>query len=231
MTELSVDTSLFRAYSEARRQFLRTLGCNESCRDPLSEFAERLVCQQLGGTLANSRVQKGYDLTTTDGRRVQVKYLANPTGGWRNEHPVIFSDDMDDYAVVFFEGLDVRAILIFQRETLGEVCATLKKRHPNQERVLLLTQANFITLVSRSEEFERFGVRSLPPTWGSRLTSRRVPRLWRRRPPDGGLRRRSTGSAAPNPWHPASTPLSMLIGRWSGPPSLVATLSRKTGDD
>lgn len=167
MAELSVDTSHFRAYSEARRQFLRTLGCDESCRDPLSEFAERLVCQQLGGTLANSRVQKGYDLTTPDGRRVQVKYLANPAGGWRNEHPVIFSEDMDDYAVVFFEGLDVRVIIVFQRETLGEVCAALRKRHPNQERVLLLTQANLNTLVGRAEEFEQFGVRCFIPRRGA----------------------------------------------------------------
>ena len=82
MAELSVDTSLYRTYSEARRQFLRTLGCDDSCRDPLSEFAERLVNQQLGGTLATSRVQKGYDLETPDGRRVQVKYLANPPGIW-----------------------------------------------------------------------------------------------------------------------------------------------------
>ena len=122
MPELSVDTSLYRTYSEARRQFLRTLGCDDSCRDPLSEFAERLVCQQLGGTLATSRVQKGYDLITPDGRRVQVKYLANPSGPWRNGHAVAFNDQMDDYAVVFFEGLDVRAILLFRRETLAGVC-------------------------------------------------------------------------------------------------------------
>src|SRR6266446_4507418 len=100
MPELSVDTSLFRAYSEARRQFLRTIGCDDSCRDPLSEFAERLVCQQLGGALADSRVQKGYDLITADERRVQVKYLANPVGAWRNGHAVILSEEMDDYAVV-----------------------------------------------------------------------------------------------------------------------------------
>src|SRR5437764_6855463 len=99
MAELSVDTSLFRAYSEARRQFLRAIGCEDSCRDPLAEFAERLVCQQLGGTLASSRVQKGHDLVTPDGRRVQVKYLANPTGTWRNGHFVDLPGGVDDYAV------------------------------------------------------------------------------------------------------------------------------------
>lgn len=158
MPALSVDTSLYRAYSEARRQFLRTLGCDDSCRDPLSEFAERLANQQLGGTLATSRVQQGYDLVTPDGRRVQVKYLANPPGVWRNGHAVSFSGEVDDYAVVFFEGFDVRAIILFRRETLAGVCAALKKRHPEQDRVLQLGQANFKKIVSDPEAFEAHGV-------------------------------------------------------------------------
>jgi len=156
---LSVDTSLFAAYAEARRQFLRALGCDESCRDPFSEFAERLVCQQLGGRLADSRVQKGYDLTTPDGRRVQVKYLANPPGAWRNEHVVSFNGETDDYALVFFEGFDVLGMVVFPRETIAAVCATLKKRHPNQENVLQLTRANFKSIIGRVEEFERLGIR------------------------------------------------------------------------
>ena len=164
MPELSVDTSLYRAYSEARRQFLQTLGCDDSCRDPLSEFAERLVRQQLGGTLATSRVQKGYDLVTPDGRRVQVKYLANPPGRWRNGHPVVFTNEMDDYAVVFFEALDVRAIILFRRETLSGVCEALKKRHPNQDRVLHVYQADFNKLIHNPEAFEAHGVTCfLPP--------------------------------------------------------------------
>ena len=163
MAELSVDTSLYRAYSEARRQFLRTLGCDDSCRDPLSEFAERLVNQQLGGTLATSRVQKGYDLVTPDGRRVQVKYLANPSGIWRNGHAVVFSGETDDYAVVFFEGFDVRAIILFRRESLAGVCAALKKRHPDQERVLQLGQANFNKIVGNPGAFEEYGVTCFLP--------------------------------------------------------------------
>jgi len=163
MPELSVDTSLFRAYSEARRQFLKTLGCHDSYRDPLSEFAERLVCQQLGGTMAGSRVQKGYDLVTPDGRRVQVKYLANPSGPWRNGHAVMFSGEMDDYAVVFFEGPEVRAIIVFRRETLGSVCLELKKRHPNQDSVLQLTQADFNKLILDQKLFAKLGVSCFVP--------------------------------------------------------------------
>ena len=162
MSDLAVDTSLYGAYSEARRQFLRAIGCDDSCRDPLSEFAERLVCQQLNGTLASSRVQKGYDLVTPDDRRVQVKYLANPTGTWRNGHLVDFSGGVDDYAVVFFVGLDIRAIIVFRRETIAEVCAALKKRHPNQDRTLQLGQADFNKIISNPEVFERLAACFLP---------------------------------------------------------------------
>jgi hypothetical protein len=163
MPELSVDTSLLRTYSEARRQFLRSIGCNDSCRDPLSEFAERLVCQQLNGTLANSRVQKGHDLVTPEGRRLQVKYLANPMGRWRNEHVVTFSDELDDYAIVFYEGLEVRAIIVFRRETLGAVCAALQKRHGGQERTLQLTQVDFNRLIGAPEKFEKYSVSCFVP--------------------------------------------------------------------
>jgi hypothetical protein len=163
MTELSFDTTFFEAYSNARRQFLRAIGCDDSCRDPLAEFAERLVYRQIGGTLADSRVQKGYDLVCPYGRQVQVKYLASPLGRWRNEHTVAFSDETNDYALVVFEGFDVRGILIFRRETLGDVCAALKKRHPNPESVLQFTQANFNHILSRPAEFELLGVRVFLP--------------------------------------------------------------------
>jgi hypothetical protein len=159
MAELSVDTALFLAYSNARRQFLQSIGCEDSCRDPLAEFAERLVHQQLGGTLADSRVQKGFDLICPSGRRVQVKYLANPLGRWRNEHIIAFSDETDDYALLILEAFDIRALLVFRRETLGHVCAALKKKHPNQAEVLQFTQVNFNQIISRSDEFERLGVR------------------------------------------------------------------------
>ena len=167
MAELSVDTSLFRTYCEARRQFLRALGCDDSCRDPLSEFAERLVRDQLAGTLASSRVQKGHDLITPDGRRVQVKYLANPSGAWRNGHTVDFGGGMDDYAVVFFEGLGIRAILLFRRETIGSVCALLKKRHLNQDRTLQLGQVDFNKIVGNARLFEAIGVSCYLPKAGT----------------------------------------------------------------
>lgn len=158
MPHQSVDISSYQIYAEARRQFLRTLGCDDSCRDPLSEFAERLVNQQLDGTLASSRVQEGYDLVTPNGRRVQVKSLANPSGTWRNGHTLVFSDNIDDYAVVFFEDLEVRAIIVFCRETLSQVCAALKKRHANQDKTLHIYQANLNTILANPTAFAALGV-------------------------------------------------------------------------
>ncbi|MEX2093285.1 MAG: hypothetical protein WD971_11445 [Pirellulales bacterium] len=65
--------------------------------------------------------------------------------------------------MVFFEGLEVRAIVIFARETLCDVCAVLKKKHPNQDKVLLFTQANFNQLLAYPEHFEALGVKSFIP--------------------------------------------------------------------
>ena len=73
----------FSAYRQARLDLLETLGMAGSFRDPLSEFAEVLVARLLDGTLADNRVQKGWDVLLQDGTRVQVKYVANPSeGGW-----------------------------------------------------------------------------------------------------------------------------------------------------
>ena len=158
MPKFSDDISIFHAYRDARRQFLHAIGCDTSCRDPLSEFSERLVCQLLNGTLATSRVQKGYDLITQDGNRVQVKYLANPSGRWRNEHTIVFAPETDRYALVFFEDFEVEAVLIFPRERLSEACFALKKRHPDQENKLQFTQVNYRSIVNNVADFEKLGV-------------------------------------------------------------------------
>jgi hypothetical protein len=74
-------------YRPARKALLATLGLSASNRDPLAEFGEQLVHDLLGGVLAQSRAQAGHDLVQVDGRKVQVRYLANPSSGpWVNEH-------------------------------------------------------------------------------------------------------------------------------------------------
>ena len=152
-----------REYVQARKCFLVNISSSHSCRDPLTEFSEWAVCKLLQGTPAESRVQRGYDLTAPDGRHVEVRSLSNPAGGWRNEHTVNFINARDDYALVFFEGLHLQTILVFPRETITEVCKKLKKRHGNQETALQLTCANYRKILEDLEGFASVGVRSYTP--------------------------------------------------------------------
>ena len=134
--------SQFQAYSKARSQFLEQLNLSKSCRDPLAEFSEILLSKILNATLADSRVQKGYDLIRPNQRLVQVKYLLNPSKVWINEHPIKFPPLVDEYALVIFISLQLESVLIFQRETLSQVCALLAKAHPNQDTTLQFTRRN-----------------------------------------------------------------------------------------
>jgi hypothetical protein len=129
----------------------------------VAEYSEWLVAKQLGAVLSTSRVQKGYDMIGPDGRKIQVRYLANPSTFWRNEHHIRFTAEMDDYAVVFYEGMELRAAIIFRRETLAAVCSKLKKRHPSQWTVLQLTRLDYLKIVGDSAGFESIGVRCYMP--------------------------------------------------------------------
>jgi hypothetical protein len=92
------------AYRRARERLLHVLSLPMSNRDPLAEVSEHLVLALVGGTMAVSRVQKGYDLTAQSGDRVQVRYLANVASvGWVNEHCVRSGDGFDLYALVLYE--------------------------------------------------------------------------------------------------------------------------------
>jgi hypothetical protein len=153
----------FAGYRQGRRRLLVALGCPASNRDPLAEFSERLVAGLLGGRLATSRVQKGHDLVTPAGEMVQVRYLANVSGGWVNEHTVSFEEHLDRYALVVFEDFDPTAVLVFPREAMGAICAMLGKRHPNQVRVLQLTQRNYRQFLIERERFEQVGLKLLHP--------------------------------------------------------------------
>jgi len=150
--------SQFQIYSKSRSQFLEQLNLSKSCRDPLAEFSEILVGKLLNATLADSRVQKGYDLIKPNQRLVQVKYLCNPSKNWINEHPIKFPDSVDEYALVIFVFLQLESVLVFQRETLGQVCSLLGKIHPNQDTTLQFTRRNYETILSEESEFEKLGL-------------------------------------------------------------------------
>jgi len=145
-------------YSEARTLFLSQIGRGGSCRDPLAEFSEILVGYLLRAVPAGSRVQKGYDLVKPNGRHIQVRYLANPKGKWVNEHVVDFTSGCDEYALVIFVALQLQSALVFQRETIGEVCALLGKRHPNQRITLQFTQRNYEAIIKEPSRYQALGV-------------------------------------------------------------------------
>ena len=149
--------SHFRAYAQARVAFLSLLHRPASNRDPLAEFSEFLVARLLHGTLAPSPTQKGYDLKR-DGSTVQVRYLANTGHAWVNEHHVIFTKDVDEYALVVFIGLELQAVLVFKRETIGQVCNLLGKKHPNQHTSLQLTKRNYDRILAEPAKFASVGL-------------------------------------------------------------------------
>jgi hypothetical protein len=108
--------------------------------------------------MAASRVQRGFDVTTASGERVQVRFLANPSAQWVNGHVVDFTGDCDSYALVVFEDHRPLSVLLFQRGTFAAVCAALGKRHPRQDVQLQLTRANYQQLVEEADRFAKIGV-------------------------------------------------------------------------
>ena len=120
-------------------------------RGPLAEFSEILVSALTGAELAESAVQKGWDLRSESGDTTQVRYLANPSGEWVNGHEVRFTPGVDRYVLVIYESLDPVGVVIFDGRSLAEVCTRLGKRHPNQETTLQLTPRNLRQLRDESE--------------------------------------------------------------------------------
>lgn len=150
--------SQFQIYSKSRSQFLEQINLSRSCRDPLAEFSEVIVGKLLNATLADSRVQKGYDLIRPNQRLIQVKYLCNPSKNWINEHTIKFPESVDEYALVIFVALQLESVVVFQRETLSQVCSMLGKAHSNQDTTLQFTRRNYETLLSEKSKFEKLGL-------------------------------------------------------------------------
>ena len=162
--ELLEALSLYRA---ARHALLTKVGVPLSNRDPLAEFAEVLVATLVGGTLATSRVQAGWDLETPDGTRYQVKYLANAIDSGVNEHCIRSRPGVDWYALVMIEDFTVAGVVAFPPD-LTHVCAALGKKHPRQDdecSLLGLTGLPFATIQSSFANSEcRSGFRRTWPT-------------------------------------------------------------------
>ena len=78
-----------------------------------------------------------------NGKKVQVKYLANPSGKWRNEHHICFDENLDDYGLIIFEDLMPKTLICFKKDSLENVCTKLQKRHKNLKTTLQFTQKNY----------------------------------------------------------------------------------------
>lgn len=150
-------------YGVARQALLAELRLPATNRDPLAEVSEQLVQALLGGNLAASRVQPHWDLTLPDGAKVQVKYLANPSGSWVNEHVVRVSDGVQYYALVLFEAFTVVGVLILTTARLAAVHAALGKRHLRGEAELQLTRRNWQAIRDEPKRFRELGVRTWLP--------------------------------------------------------------------
>ena len=160
--EVNALLAAFAPYRQGRLALLDAMGLPHSNRDPLAEFSEALAASVLGGSLATNRVQKDWDVTTSDARRVQVKYLANPaTGSWPNWHTVRRNDRVNAYCLVIFEDLRPTAVYLFPLGDFGPLCAALGKRHANQDCELQFTQGNHAAIMRNPELFRSLGVQVL----------------------------------------------------------------------
>lgn len=148
----------FQDYAQVRKHFLSRINLSTSCRDPLAEFSEMFSAVLLEAKIADSRVQKEYDLIRPNGRFVQVKYLCNSSQKWVNEHTIYFNEHVDDYALVIFENLDLRSILIFPRESVSQAARLLQKRHAHQDKSIQFTQRNYKTILVKQDDFSELGI-------------------------------------------------------------------------
>jgi len=152
-------------YREARLRLLSLVDVPGSNRDPLSEFAERLVAALTGGTFPTNRNQPGWDVRLPDGATVQVKYLANAaTGPWVNWHSVRRVVGADWYAVVVLENFVVSGVLMFPTDRLDVLGVALGKRG----KMPLadgwdLTRTSWLRIRDEPDTFRRLGMRVLLP--------------------------------------------------------------------
>lgn len=166
MTKASELLEALAEYRGARLRLLRLLDVSVSNRDPLAEFAERLVAALTGGTFPPNRNQPGWDVRLPDGATVQVKYLANlATGRWVNEHRVHRVAGADWYALVLVEDFTVTGEFIFPSAGLSPIGVALSKRGAGaMDAGWDLTRVNWLAIRDRPNTFRGLGMQVfLPP--------------------------------------------------------------------
>jgi len=121
MSDLHEFLDALALYRTARHALLAKVGVPLSNRDPLAEFAEAFVAALVGGSLATSRVQAGWDVETPTGTRYQVKYLANTIDSGVNEHCVRSASGVHWYALVLIEDFTVVGVMAFPPDLTSSV--------------------------------------------------------------------------------------------------------------
>jgi hypothetical protein len=96
---------------------LRRRGVIRSNNAPAGDYGEWLIAQVLGATIVANAAMKSYDLTTSDGRRVQVKtrVVSLPVRRGQLQASVFRSFDFDLAALVLLRDVDYavhRAVLV-----------------------------------------------------------------------------------------------------------------------
>lgn len=152
-------------YREARLRLLDLLEVPVSNRDPLAEFAERLVAALTGGSFPANRNQPGWDVRLPEDATVQVKYLANGAAGrWVNEHRVRWVAGADWYAVVLIEDFVVTGVLMFPTGGLSPIGTALGKRGAGAlDDGWDLTRVNWVSIRDDASRFRALGMRVLLP--------------------------------------------------------------------
>lgn len=153
----------FKKYRDIRLTLLRKLDRPDSNRDPLAEFSEKLAEIILGARRTKRREQKGYDLESPVGEKIEAKYVAQLTKkdgtiDWKNWHTVRFNEYRDKYALVVFASLLPKAMFVFSRNKLRSVCQELGKKHPDKESTLQFTKTDYIKITTNPETFKKLGV-------------------------------------------------------------------------
>ncbi len=127
---------LFRDWSAAMRE-LRRRGVVRTNNNPAGDIAEAIVAQHYSGT-RGSFSEKGWDVKTPDGERVQVKAMRRVAGSTRRNLSPIRDEDYDTVVVVIFdEDFNVTEGLLLDRATVEDLFAV--RKHVNG-RVITVTK-------------------------------------------------------------------------------------------
>lgn len=133
-TERAVD--LWRAYIEAKNRITRAMGGISHIE---GEFAEQLIAVYMGAEQAIAG-QRGYDLLTRDGRRVQVKERGVLEATATTNLGDIHTWEFDILVVVFFDKRNGDLLLAKQFDV--ETAQAFANNHGN--RFVITTSARFM---------------------------------------------------------------------------------------